>query len=119
MPGCPEIPRWQPWFHNSELHHVLGACAPPWLLDHELAEGQRVGLQMAEEKLRIEDDESNTRKKLKEMREDHKQWEETRDNRVSPASACNGHHVGRTEHQEHQDQSREHLSRNRLPAACC
>ena len=37
---------------------------------------------MGEEKLRIEEDESNTRKRLKEMREDHKKWEETRDNRV-------------------------------------
>lgn len=39
-------------------------------------------VQMGEEKLRIEEDESNTRKRLKEMREDHKKWEETRDNRV-------------------------------------
>ena len=45
---------------------------------------------MGEEKLRIEEDESNTRKRLKEMREDHKKWEETRDNRVRCTASMPG-----------------------------
>ena len=39
-------------------------------------------VQMKDEQLRLEEDEATMKKRLKETREDHKKWEETREGRV-------------------------------------
>lgn len=46
------------------------------------AERMPGGGQMKEEQLRLEEDEATTKKRMKETREHHKKWEETREGRV-------------------------------------
>lgn len=43
---------------------------------------------MQEEQLRLEEDEATTKKRMKETREHHKKWEETRETRVRAGSQC-------------------------------
>lgn len=63
-------------------HHPL---SPAWLVF--VAELCCLWLvQMKDEQLRLEEDEATMKKRLKETREDHKKWEESREGRVWPST---------------------------------
>ena len=71
---------------SSHIQQMLHHCTPTALC-HSLTSSLSFwlissGSQMKEEQLRLEEDEASAKKRLKETREHHKHWEESREGRV-------------------------------------